>query len=343
MNNSIEKSFFQKPENYTMILSFVGIGILGLMTLDKVLPFVNRVLDFALETTFKTIALGALLAFIAWVVTSNDLHKLCWLGYRMVMRKLTEFVVMLDPITIMESYVSSLKKNLKEISEGLGSLRGQAKELERTIRETAEDLEKSQSLAVEAHRRVQGGSADMRTAFMLQSRKAGRLEQSSVTYQGLLSRIKGHISVMEKVQEAANFMVEDIQDTVKEEKKKRTMIGASFKAMNAARRILATNEQRELYDMALEANAKDYYSKLGEIEQFMEDSKHFINTMDLQNGVYEADALAKLQEWEQRSQGLLTGGTGATKFLVSAPPKQDYASEDEVTVTKTSKYPTLFD
>ncbi len=340
-----KKGFLEKPENYTTILSFGVLGVLGFMFLDRVLPVVNRVLDYALETTFKTIGLAALLAIVTWVVTSNDLHKLAWLGYQTVMRKLTEFVVLLDPIAIMESYVATLRKNLEGIEKGLASLKGQARELENIIRETASQLKQSQSLAVEAHKRAQGGASNMKAAFLLQSRKAGRLEQSNVTYQGLLNRIKGHIAVMEKVQAAANLMAEDIKDTVQHEKKKRQMITASFKAMNAAKRILAASEQRALYDMALEANTKDYYNKLGEIEQFMTDSQAFIDTMDLQNGVYEADALAKLEEWDKRSQTLLEGGTGTTKYRVDPNQEHDYAAEDEEIdqKLKAGRYSDLFD
>jgi hypothetical protein len=121
---------------------------------------------------------------------------------------------------------------------------------------------------------------------------------------------------MEKVDEAAKFMIADIEDTVEEETKKREMIRASYKAMSAARRILAADKQRELYDMALESTTRDYSTKLGEITQFMEDSQHFINTMDLENGVFESDALSKLDDWEKRSASLLEGGTGKTKFNV---------------------------
>lgn len=53
--------------------------------------------------------------------------------------------------------------------------------------------------------------------------------------------------------------------------------------------------------------------------------------MDLQNGVYEEDALVKLNEWEQRAGALLEGGTGKTKFRID-PTSQSSVSDgdDEV-------------
>jgi hypothetical protein len=328
LSDGKKKGFFQKPENITSLLILMGLGLLGFKFLDVVLPALNRVLDYALETTFKTVLLGSVLAIVTWVVTSKDLHKLAGLGYMMLMRKLTTFVVELDPIEIMRGYRRTLDANLDEISKGIGDLRGQARALEEQIQKTADKLQRSQALAFEAQKRASSGQTGMKTEFLLQARKAGRLEKSGTTYQGLLARIKAHIAVMMKIQEAAKFMVADIEDTIEEESKKREMVTASFKAMKGARRILAANDQRELYDMALEANARDYSAKLGEIEQFMEDSKHFINTMDLENGVYEEEALAKLGEWEKRSQNLLTGGTGKTHFQLSAPPQHDFSAID---------------
>lgn len=347
-DNSQKKGFLQKPENYTTILLYIALGLVGFHFLDNILPMVVRVLDFALEATWKAIALGVTLALVTWVVTSKDLHRVFWVYQQQLMRKLTSFIVELDPIAIMESYVRTLKKNDEEISSGIADLRGQRTKLENRISRTADDLLKSQRMAVEAQKRAVKGQAGMKSEFLLQSRKAGRLEKSGVTYQGLLARIKAHISLMEKVQEAARFMIADIEDTVIVEKDKREMIHASFKAMKGARRILASNDQRELYDMALEANARDYESKLGEIEQFMEDSKHFINTMDLENGVYEAEALSKLEEWEVRSQKLMGGGSGKTTFQLPSPAVHNFGAidsqiEQRLEVNPTDNFSDLFD
>lgn len=324
-----KKGFFQKPENFTMILVYIGLGLLGFTFLDSILPMVVRVLDFALEATWKAVALATMLMLVTWVITSKDLHRVFWIYQQQLMKKLTSIVVELDPIAIMESYVRSLKKNDEEISEGISGLRGQQHKLEERIAKTASSLQKSQLMMVEAHKKISGGRNDLKSTFLLQSRKAGRLEKSSVTYQGLLARIKAHIAIMVKVQEAARFMIADIEDTVVEEKDKREMIHASFKAMKGARRIMASNDKRELYDMALEANARDYQNKLGEIEQFMYDSKNFIDTMDLENGVYEAEALAKLEEWEARSQKLMGGGTGKTKFQLPEAQQHNFRAIDQ--------------
>ena len=301
------KKWYEKPENILVYGGLLGVGWLGLKALDAILPLLNRVLESLLYTS----VLAGGVAIVAFMVVNQDFHRLAWYGYKSLMRWLTSRVVELDPIGIMNTYVETLKGNQEQIKKSLSALRGQAESLQDLVEAKAKEHDHSMSMAARA--KANGG---MRMEMQLQARKAGRAEQSTVTYQGLLNKIRSHIAVMEKVDEAAKFMIADIEDTVEEETKKREMIRASYKAMSAARRILAADKQRELYDMALESTTRDYSTKLGEITQFMEDSQHFINTMDLENGVFESDALSKLDDWEKRSASLLEGGTGKTKFNV---------------------------
>lgn len=306
-----KKPWYKKPENILVYGGLAALGYVGVQFLDSFLPILNRVLENAIYTA----GLFGVLGVIGFLAVNGDFHKLLWYGYTSAMRWLTSWVVELDPIGMMKSAVKDLQKYLGDIKKALGSLRGQAHSLEELIGEKTREHEHSMNLAAQARKRQD--EKGMKMTMQLQARKAGRAEQSTLTYQGLLNKLRRHIAVMEKIEEASNFMIMDMQDTIEEESKKREMIHASYKAMSAAKAILAASKQRELYDMALEANVKDYYSKLGEIQQFMEDSQHFINTMDLENGAYEADALAKLDEWEKRSESLLEGGTGKTKYRVN--------------------------
>jgi hypothetical protein len=331
------KNVWQKPENW---FTWAGITVLGygaLRALDAALPLLTRVLENVLYTSL----LAGGTALVGWLLVNKDVHRLAWYAYKSAMRWVTRRFVEIDPIAIMRTFIVQLEGNLAEISEAIGALRGQTRKLEAKIRATTEKQEQSMNMAAQA--KARGDQRGMRAEMALQMRKAGRAEKSNITYQGLLNRMKAHLAVMEKVEEASNLMVADIKDTVEEETEKRSMIQASHKAMSASHRILAEGERRELYDLAMEQVTTDYYSKLGEIEQFMDDSTHFINTMDLENGVYEADALFRLQEWEKRSASLLEGGSGKTKYRV--PPllaRSDLEDHPEPEKTATA-FAKLFD
>ena len=318
------KKWWQRPEKWA---NFVGLGILGIgifMGLDTIMPMVQRVLQMVFQSTLYAVGTATVVAIATWVITSKDLHKLAWYGYETLMRWVTGMLIEIDPIAIMRTFVKDLRANMEDLKKSLGDLKGQQRLLEERIRSTVAEYETNMKMAQQARQNID--KAGMRGALRVYSRKAGRRQESQVTYQGLLNRIKAHIALTEKIQQASALMIEDIEDTVQEETEKRRMIRSSHKAMTASKRILAANEQREMYDRALETVTQDYYTKLGEIEQFMEDSKHFVTTMDLQNGVYEEEALLRLEEWDKRSEALLSGGTGNTKFRVE--PSTPLSQED---------------
>jgi hypothetical protein len=58
----------------------------------------------------------------------------------------------------------------------------------------------------------------------------------------------------------------------------------------------------------MEHIADDVANKVGEMERFMEMSANFMNSIDLQNGVFEEEGLKMLEEYEKKSTLLLLGG-----------------------------------
>jgi len=334
-----QKKPWQRPENWVAWLGLGVGGFFALKSLDVILPLFERVLENMLYTS----ALAAGVALVGWIVISKDLHRLLWMGYKMAARALTQVVIDIDPISILKSYVEELKKKFANIGEALGELRAQLRKLDQLIATKTAAYESSMNLAKQA--RDHGAEQGMKAQFSLQSRKAGRLEKTALTYQGLRNKVKAHIALMEKVQEASKYMIADIEDTVEDETEKRTTIRASYRAMAASKAILQADKDREAFDLALASTQTDYFNKLGEIDQFMSDSQDFINTMDLENGVADLDAMAKLDAWDKRASSLLEGGSGKTKFRVGgdSPLHQDDVEPDEPAPAKTQSFANLFD
>ncbi len=93
---------------------------------------------------------------------------------------------------------------------------------------------------------------------------------------------------------------------VKEQERK--AIRASHGAMKSAMNIISgNNDKRVMFDMALEAIAEDVSEKVGEMERFMEMSNNFMDSVDLQNGVFEEEGLKMLEKWEKEGESLLLG------------------------------------
>jgi len=59
--------------------------------------------------------------------------------------------------------------------------------------------------------------------------------------------------------------------------------------------------------MAMEAVADDVSNKVGEMERFMEMSSNFMDSVDLQNGVFEEEGLKMLEKWEKEGISKILG------------------------------------
>ena len=97
--------------------------------------------------------------------------------------------------------------------------------------------------------------------------------------------------------ENSEIMMEDISDQVAVKQEERDAIRASHSAMKSAMNIISGDkDKREMFDQALEAIADDVSAKVGEMERFMELSSNFMDSVDLQNGVFEEEGMKMLEK-----------------------------------------------
>jgi hypothetical protein len=109
--------------------------------------------------------------------------------------------------------------------------------------------------------------------------------------------------------------------------------------------IKGNGDERELYNATMEHLAEEAGRKLGEMEDFQRLAQNFMDTIDLENGAVETEALQKLDAYEQK---LLTSGDSDTAFLLpgatAAPvPVPVKTSGDASTATRSaSDYGDMF-
>ncbi|HRD06821.1 MAG TPA: hypothetical protein PK037_04630, partial [Saprospiraceae bacterium] len=114
--------------------------------------------------------------------------------------------------------------------------------------------------------------------------------------------------VLNKMYQNSAILAEDIEDqvTVKETERKALLAGHS--AMKSAMNVIkGDSDKKAMFDAALEAIADDVSNKVGEMEQFMSLSENFMQSIDLQNGVFEEEGLKMLEKWEQEGISILLG------------------------------------
>lgn len=306
MEDIKSKSFWQKPEGTTGML-MLGAGAVALFFAAPILLAFVSTLTALVGQTIMLVVLGTVLFLFLNVIFNKKVQILVRMGFKSVMRWITKWFVEIDPIGIMKNYVSMLGEKLTTMDEGRGKLRGQIKILEKKIQEADGKYENAMATMKVAQ------DKGMKGQIAIQGKQAGRMEKlSKATLAPLLTMLQVHLRALNKYYEVTESVIEDTKNEVDAKQIEREAITASYSVLMTAKKILnGGTDERELFDMAMESVVNDLGMKVGEIEGFLENSKGFIDGLDLQNGVYEANALAKLQEWENKADSVLLGNTKA--------------------------------
>ena len=294
-----KKSFWKRPEGVTGLLFLVALLGGGLYAASAFWGVIGPFLS----TTVGIVLSLAVLGTILFALIDPRTRALLGYLYKSGMRSLTGLFVNIDPIGILKSYVEELEKNLRTMREQIGKLRGQQRHLQTLIATNETEIKKQLQLAKLAKER--GKNQPM----ILSSRRAARLRESNQKYEVLLSKIGVLNRVLNRMHDNSEVLLEDTRDQVQLRIEERKAIRASHGAMKSAMSVINGNpDQRALFDAAMEGIAEDVANKVGEMERMMELSSEFMSSVDLQNGVFADEGLRMLEEWERKSDLMLTGG-----------------------------------
>ncbi len=305
------KNFWERPEGVTGGIFTAALVLGGGYLLYKALP----TLIALAENTLYLAGLLAALAGVIYVVLDPKMRNLIWYMYKSFMRWITGLFVQIDPIGILKSYIEELKDNLGNMNTQISKLKGQMYKLGEMIKQNQKNIQNNLGLASKA--KETGRDAIM----VLQARKAGRLQESNMKLEDLYKKMEVLYRVLTKMYENSEIMLEDLQDQVMVKEQEYKAIKASHSAIRSAMNIMSGNSDKKyMYDMALEAMAEDVGQKVGEMERFMDMSKNFMDSIDLQNGVFEEEGMAMLEKWEKDGVSFLLGGDKAKIMAKASNP-----------------------
>lgn len=328
-----KKPFWKRPEGVTGAIFMAGLVLGGGYLLYLALPFLMTLVSNILYLSGMLLVLGA----VIYMVLDPKMRNLVWYGYKGIMRSITSIFVNLDPIGVLKSYIDDLTNNLRKMSSQIASLRGQMRKLATLMQENDKEIDNNMKLAAMAKQK--GNDKQM----MLSSRKAARLKESNTKYKSLHGKIEVLYKILTRMYQNSEILLEDTKDQVKLKEQERKAIRASHSAMKSAMSVISGDpDQRAMFDMALESIADDVANKVGEMERFMEMSSSFMDSVDLQNGVFEEEGLKMLEKFEKESTLLLMGTLGeSTDTLDLNQPKAEPESRKED--SSTASYDNLFE
>ncbi len=295
----VKKSFWQKPEGVTGAIFLLGLLAGGGYLIASNLALIGAILSNVIYLSITLMVLAA----IIYMVLDPKMRTLIGYMYKSVMRTITGWFVTIDPIGILKNYIEDLQDNLVKMSKQIGSLRGQMRKLSDIMTKNSKDIELNLKLASRAQN--QGNQKQM----LLSTRKAARLKESNAKYNKLHSRMEVMYRILTKMYQNSEILLEDTKDQVQLKEQEYKAIKASHSAMRSAMSVISGDpDKRAMFDAAMENIADDVANKVGEMEQFMDMSSNFMNSIDLQNGIFEEEGMNMLEEWEKKSTLLLMGG-----------------------------------
>jgi len=295
-----KKGFWQKPEGVTGAIFLVALLVGGGALLYQFLPALIALTSNIIYLSVMLLVLAA----IVYMVLDPKMRGLVGYMYKSVMRWITGLFVTIDPIGILKNYVEDLADNLRKMSKQIGVLRGQMRKLKTLMEDNNKEIQNNMNLASMAKKR------NNQQQMLLASRRAARLQESNKKYGHLHQKMEVIYRILTKMYQNSEILLEDTKDQVAVKEQERKAIRTSHSAMKSAMSVISGDpDKRAMFDAAMESITDDVANKVGEMERFMEMSANFMESVDLQNGVFEEEGMKMLEQWEKQSTLMLMEGT----------------------------------
>jgi hypothetical protein len=305
------KSFWQRPEGKTGMIFIALVAAAAVYGWAQIVPFIVSML----ADTLHMVELAAILGAILFVLFSPRTHLL----FRLIMRWVTGLIIDIDPIGILKDHLSQMRKRRDLMSQQISNVSGQIQYLKNVIGKNTAMANENMRLAAQA-KKIATTTADqneqLRMALQMKAKanQAGRLQKSNLSYQQLLAKLQNIYDLLSKWAVHIDFYIEDTENEVKQAEIEYKTINTAYRAYRTALAVIkGSGDEKEIYNQTMEKLAEQAGRKLGEMEDFQRLAQNFMDTIDLENGAVETDALEKLDAYEQK---LLTSGASDTAFLL---------------------------
>ncbi len=326
------KTFWQRPEGKLGALFLIAGGILLVIFAVPIFAFIISLL----QSIITTIALFLVLGIMLYVIFDPKFRNLVWYMYKSFMRWVTGVFVQIDPIKILETYIEYLYKNLREMNVHIAKLKGQVSKLKAVILKNKKEMEQNLKMAEQAKKK---GKKEL---VVVNTRQYGRLKESNERYSTLLGKMNILYKVLSKIHMNSGYLIKDTENEVRMRKQEYKAIKAGHSAMKRAMSIIQGDpDKKMIFDMATEAIVDDVHNKIGEMERFIELSAGFIDSVDLQNGIYEQEGLELLEKMEKDGVSFLLGDT--PKDIPGLEDDNEVEIDEDADAGSFSNYSNLFD
>jgi len=261
------------------------------------MKLINYITPFILESVGNMVALGLTAAVVGLFVLNFKTISLWYLGF---CKKITRWIIAMDPISVMNGYLVKLRKKIKNLQSTLLFVSGKKIELRRLIEEKEKLFKEASRLALAAKQQNEMGSAN------LNATKAMGYKQSIEIYTPIWREYEDKHNFLIKLKEnwdlAADGLAFDIELKTEQLNTLRSMV-KGLKSIDD----LTSSGSAEANALAesFKAAEIDISQRLAYIDDFEKRAKPLLTDMKVKKQAQENDALAFLEEASKDQKLLL--------------------------------------
>ena len=295
LNSSTSSKFnWRSPDGLFGGLILIGVGIFGVMTLNKILPFIINLLT----NLFTAVALGIGLTIVVALVWTNigNIKDVFYL----ISRRIRSKIIKIDPYAPVDKFILDREADLQNAESGLVSLSGIIEKLkgkrDKAKVQQKDELERSRV----AHEAGQQGAAFV--AF----RKATRRGKKGASLDTMIAFFEELYKRLMKYRDYVRMILDDTKDEVEEMKDQFESMREAHSVTRSMASFFSPNpNEKEKFEHAMQFMADDRAMKFGEIAGFFDQVQSVIASIDLDNMVIDAQALEQFRDWDKKVDRIL--------------------------------------
>lgn len=311
-------SLWKKPGGTLGIIVAIAAGGGGLILLNKILPFL-----ISLTTNILTLSLlVGVLAGLGFLISDKKFRRTFSLAYFIIMRKITGFVIEIDPVAVVERKVQELRRKKEEISDNMGTLRGLLIDNEKVLETDKEKLEKE----VAAVKYLKEQKAD-RDEIVVHNNQIVRLNDSIYRQTARIIQAKKWYEILTKLEKAAKLTIIDTENAVDARKRDYEMIKKQYKAFRSVMNVINGDpDDMEEFTRGMDVMNSEINAKLGAMEHVISETGSILSDISINNGLASEKADAFIEKYEKYGIEGLFGTTDTPKIEDSGFNKNNLSS-----------------
>lgn len=266
--------------------------------LFKGFNYVAPTIDQALDNFWK-IAWKALLIGIPTMVylMNRTTIKLWWLGW---CKKLSSWIIAMDPISVMKGYLVTLKKKAANLAETLLFLSGKKVELERIMSQKQQDYTRYTNLALAAKEQNEPAAAALNMQKALQCKKSVEI------YKPIYNRYEMSTTFLSKLQENWKNTIDSLGFTIDIKTEEYQTIKSMTKGLKSIEDLISSDSpEAQAFGESMKALEADLSQNIAYITDFEEKAKPILTNMKVEKQADLDEAMRMLEDLSKNQNLLL--------------------------------------